>query len=398
MRFHHKSKTKILHRPKLHKTIFVAAILLAFVTTAQGFIKPAAADQYDEKIKALQAQIDNFDSRAKDLAAQADTLNNKISELQNEQAQLQAQINLSNAKHDELVQQIADNEAKLKEQSSALGKTLADIYYGQQTTTLDILLNSNSISDYVDKQTRQNSMKDQLTKSVTAIDNLKKQLESEKAEVERLQQQQATQKSQLADSQQQQQSLLDSTKGQEAAYQSMIQTNNSQIEQLRAQQRAANAAKQGQYGGQITVSGTCGGGYPASSSWTDSAGRAHKWGCNYAQDNDYDPFGMFNRECVSYAAWKVYSTYGYMPYWGGRGNAKNWLSNAAAAGIPTSKTPKVGTVGVMTGGSYGHVVWVEKVDGSRVYVSQYNWDMAGHYSEMWISASAFDGYIYFGDK
>jgi surface antigen len=45
-------------------------------------------------------------------------------------------------------------------------------------------------------------------------------------------------------------------------------------------------------------------------------------------------------------------------------------------------------------GYYGHAMWVEKVSGSMIYVSQYNYDLRGHYSEMWVNGSAFT-YIYF---
>ena len=58
-----------------------------------------------------------------------------------------------------------------------------------------------------------------------------------------------------------------------------------------------------------------------------------------------DRWGMFICECVSYTAWRVYDRYGYMPYWGGHGNANQWLNNARAAGYTVSSTPKPGSVG-----------------------------------------------------
>jgi surface antigen len=110
---------------------------------------------------------------------------------------------------------------------------------------------------------------------------------------------------------------------------------------------------------------------------------------------------MYICECVSYAAWKVFQNYGYMPYWGGRGNAKQWPANARAAGYTVSNIPKVHTVGISTGGAYGHAVWVEAVSGNRVYISQYNYRnaatgyRAGEYSEQWVDKGMYQ-YIYFG--
>ncbi|MCL2038166.1 CHAP domain-containing protein [Candidatus Saccharibacteria bacterium] len=382
MRFrHHITKTKTSHRAKTRLSILFIAAVFAVVGIAQAFNSPTVqADKYDEKIKALQAQIDGYNSRAKELAEQADTLNNKIAELQNEQAQLQAEINLNNTKRDDLTQQIADNEAKLQVQSSALSKTLADIYYSQQTSTLDIILNSNSVSDYVDKAARQNSMKDQISSSVNDIKNIKAQLEQQKAEVEQILRDQEARSNQLAASQSTQQSLLNETQGQEASYQNMIKANTQEIEKQRAAQRAANASY-----GLVAGNARCGGGYPY---------------CDRPFPNSIpDPWGMYMRQCVSYTAFKVASTYGKMPYWGGRGNANQWVNNARNAGIPTGSTPKVGSVGATSAGPYGHVVWVEQVsdDGKKVYISQYNAGMDGNYSEQWISASAFT-YIYFGDR
>jgi hypothetical protein len=37
---------------------------------------------------------------------------------------------------------------------------------------------------------------------------------------------------------------------------------------------------------------------------------------------------------------------------------------------------------------------VEKVEGNMIYVSQYNYDLHGHYSEMWINGGNLT-YIYF---
>jgi surface antigen len=116
---------------------------------------------------------------------------------------------------------------------------------------------------------------------------------------------------------------------------------------------------------------------------------------NAGQDTLLDSWGMYNRECVSYTAWKVYQTFGYMPYWGGSGNANQWPGDAAAAGIPTGSVPKPHSVAIWNVGAFGHAMWVEAVNGSTIYVSQYNYDLQGHYSEMSINGSGLT-YIYFG--
>jgi len=99
-----------------------------------------------------------------------------------------------------------------------------------------------------------------------------------------------------------------------------------------------------------------------------------------------DPWGMFQRQCVSYTAWKVAQSGRHMPYWGGVGNANQWDDNARAAGIPVDTNPRVGDVAVMHIGPYGHVMYVEAVnpDGT-IRISEYNFDLQGNYSERTIS-------------
>ena len=150
-----------------------------------------------------------------------------------------------------------------------------------------------------------------------------------------------------------------------------------EISKLLADQLAANRALVGG----VVAGDPSHGGYPA------------RWD-NARQDSLVDSWGMYNRECVSYAAWKVYQTYGHMPYWGGVGNANQWVRNAKRTGIPTSSVPKAHSVAISMSGYYGHAMWVEKVQGDMIYVSQYNWDLRGHYSEMWVNAHHFT-YIYF---
>jgi len=161
-----------------------------------------------------------------------------------------------------------------------------------------------------------------------------------------------------------------------------------QAKQDSQKQQRANALFQAQLaanerlGGAIIAGDPTHGGYPT------------KWDYPVSQDSRLDSWGMYNRECVSYTAWKVYQTFGHMPYWGGVGNANEWPGDARRAGIPTGSTPRVHAVAVSMRGYYGHTMWVEAVRGNMIYVSQYNYHLDGRYSEMWVDGSNFT-YIYF---
>jgi surface antigen len=104
---------------------------------------------------------------------------------------------------------------------------------------------------------------------------------------------------------------------------------------------------------------------------------------------------MYNRECVSYTAWKVASTGRYVPHFGGAGNANQWPASARADGIATGSTPKVGSAAVMYVGYYGHVMYVEGINSNgTIHVSQFNWGVRGEYSEMDVNPSGLT-FIYF---
>jgi len=354
-----------------------SALVAAAVVMVVGAPMSVYADRFDDQIREIQQQVDAYNNESARLRAQGDTLQNALNGLTAQKNAIQAEIDLNQAKYDQLVEQIAANEKKLNDQQKVMASAISDLSAESDTSPIEVLAGSRSIGDYIDQQEYQSSIRDQLDTSIKQIKTLKAQLTSQKKEVEQILNDQKSRRDAVAAKEAEQAQLVAQTRGEEAAYQSLIGQKNSEINNLRTQQRAANAA----LGGHAVAGDPGHGGYP---SYLDNA----------AQDSIVDPWGMYNRECVSYTAWKVDQKTGAMPYWGGRGNANQWPSSAQAAGIPTGSTPKVGSVAISMSGAYGHAMWVEQVSGNQIYVSQYNFDLAGHYSEMWVNGSNFI-YIYF---
>ncbi|HMH70132.1 MAG TPA: CHAP domain-containing protein [Candidatus Saccharimonadales bacterium] len=382
------------------KSILVAATIL-MVMAAPFSVQPHVyADKFDDQIKALQKDIDAYQAEAGKLKAQADSLQVQLNVLSNEKAQIQGQIELSQAKFDKLQEQIKETEQKVKDNQEALGRTIANMYVDDSISPLEMLASSQNIGDYVDKQTYRSSMQDQLTKSIDTIKTLKKSLEQQKVDVERVLGDQTNARNALGAKEAEQQGLIATTKGQEGAYQQLsAESNTKKLEIQRQQQAAIEAAmRRASGGGAVNVlpGDPNKGGYP----WEDGCyvdGNAVSHGG--ANGNGADPLGYGCRQCVSYTAWKVLQKSGYTPrYWG---NANQWPGSARSAGFSTGSTPKVGSVGVISAGQYGHVVWIEAVNGDgTVDVSQYNYYNAGgpgwgNYSKMRVSAATYDTYIYF---
>jgi len=369
-----KNNLKMVRIKFLIFTIFTTTIL-GGATLIGGSVK---ADQFDAQIQALKDQNASNLSQSNSLAAVAasyqsavDALNSKIDALQSAIVATQSQI-------DALQAQITTAQAELDHEKLVLGENIKTMYLEGNVSALEILASSKNLSDFVNKQEYRNSVSNKVKTSVEKINSLKAELESQQHQQQDLLKDQQSQQSQLQADQSQQTAMLNYTEGQKAAYDSQIKTNNSQIASLRLAQAAANR----RLGGSAVAGDPNHGDYPA---YLDNA----------PQDWLTDPWGMYNRECVSYTAWKVQQTYGNMPNWGGSGNANQWPADAQADNIPTGSIPRVHSVAISMSGGYGHAMWVEAVNGSTIYVSQYNYDLAGHYSEMSINGSGLI-YIYFG--
>ncbi len=69
--------------------------------------------------------------------------------------------------------------------------------------------------------------------------------------------------------------------------------------------------------------------------------------------------------CTAWVASKV------KVYW--RGNASAWMSNAKRAGATVNQTPKVGSIIQTNESRYGHVGYIEAVNGTKVTFSEWNY-------------------------
>lgn len=380
------------------KSALVAAAVIMAVAAPISMTERVFADKYDEQIAALQTEIDSYNARARDLGAQADSYQRAVDIIVNEIARIQKEIDLNQAEIDKLVADIAKNEIEIENNKDALGDTIASIYVDDKISPLEMLASSKSPSDFVDKQSYRTSARDNLSKTIERIRELKKQNEEKKRQTEiKLAEQQnarAAQDSKRAEQQQ----LVNQTRGEESAYKQLsAAAREKQLAAQQAQQAEIEAAMR-RGGGSVNIlpGDPNKGGYPwEAGCWVDANAYSH----GGADGMGGDPLGYGCRQCVSYTAYKVGARTGMYPrYWG---NANMWPGSARAAGYTTSRTPRENSVGVISAGAYGHVVWVEKVySNGTVDISQYNYYNAGgsgwgHYSRMNVPASTYDTYIYF---
>ncbi len=351
--------------------------VLAVMVVAGIAVPIVRADQYDEQIQALNSQNAQVGSALTDLQAQANSYQDAIAKLQEQINGIQSQINANQVQQADLTKQIADKQAQLDLQRNLLAADIKAMYVDGNISTIEMLATSKNLSDFVDKEEYRNAVQKKIQDTVASISKLQGDLKIQKTQVEQLLANEKTQQDQLAADQAQQNQMLAYTDAQKASFSAQLASNNSKIADLRRQQIIANSRYN------IGPAGTgvnCGGGYPG------------KW-CNIGQDTVIDSWGMYNRECVSYTAFKVHMDFlagrnsRDMPYWGGVGNANQWDDNARSAGIPVDNNPTAGSIAISNAGYYGHAMYVEQVgtvNGQQaVYVSQYNANLNGQYSEGW---------------
>ncbi len=332
----------------------------------------AHADQFDAQINTLQSQNANVQGLLNGLANQASSYQEVINNLQTQINAVQNQLAINQTQQVDLQAKITANENLITSKKAQLAATVKAMYIDGQTTTIEELATSKDLSDYVDKEEYRTTVQNQLNSTITEIGQLQAQLQKQKADLDTLVASEKTQNDQLSAAEYQQSQMLAYNQGQQSAYNSQLAANSSQIAELRRQQIIAN----GRYNIGDFKGDPGNGGYP--NAWA-----------NAGQDTLVDNWGMYNRECVSYTAFKVHQDYlagkdsHDMPWWGGVGNANQWDDNARAAGIPVDSNPTPGSIAISNAGFYGHAMYVEAVNGNQIYIQQYNQQLNGQYSEGW---------------
>jgi surface antigen len=352
----------------IKKTIStLGAVAVLFSVSA-----PVHADSLGDQIAQAQAA-------ANDAQAQADNYQARVDQLRAQATVLRSQIRVSQAKSAKLNADIAQAQADMATNKAVLSQNLKAMYLDSHVSPLEMLASSSDISQFFNQQQYQDKVKDKIQAAMTAIIQLKADLDKQQKDLAAVLADQQNQQLALNKQQDEINGLLAAAKQGAAAADAVVQQKSAEKSKLMAQQAAILAAQYGNSG--LSGGGSCGGSYPG------------KW-CNVPQDSVADNWGMYNRECVSYTAFKVAASGRRMPYWGGRGNAKEWPGSARADGIAVDGNPRAGDVAISLAGPYGHAMYVEAVSGGKVFVSQYNFNNNGEYSTMSISASGLN-FIHF---
>ncbi len=400
---------------KQFKKILSIALILVFIC---GVFYKAHAIDYNKKIREAKERVRQYSQQSQLLRKRASTLQEEIRMLSYEKEIIQKDLNKTIQEIKETEKQIKITEENIAKNEDVLGDLLVKIYVSENMSTLERVASSKNIADFMDEESKLKTVKHNVGVKIKQIKEQRQKLKYKKIEKDSLLAKQEAQKQEIVAKEQDKNSLLAETRNNEAIYQSLIVKGNQEIKNLEEAQAEYNRKKVLAYLDGNSYANT----YPA------------KWDAPHGKDTLIDDWRMLNRECVSYTAWKVHESYlagktkRDMPIWGGIGNAWQWAfsgwknsqghwrateyscpshrnnrcfkhtANAIAYGIHYGTTPKVGSVAIRNGGygrSFGHAMWVEKVNGDgTIIVSQYNIGRDGKFHVTKVSASGLR-FLYF---
>jgi surface antigen len=342
------------------------------VAALTSFSGGALADQFDDQIAAAKAAAAAAAAQESQAQGQATTYQAQVNQYQAQINAIQGQINLNQAEYNQIINEIATNEANLANQKATLAADIKQMYLDSSVTPLEMLASSQNISDFMNKQQYQDKVQQKVVSTMATVVALEKQLAGQKQQVAGLLSSEQSQRSQVATLEGQANSLLATAQQSASAANQQVQANNAQVAKLQAEQAAILEAASQSFNGSIP--GASGGSGGACDNGHGNGGYPMSW-CNATQDSIITPWG-YSRECVSWAGWRRQQLGRPVYAWG---NANQWASGARAAGYRVDSTPEVGAVAQTSAGAFGHVAVVEAIQGSNVIVSEMNYDDAGHY-------------------
>ena len=256
----------------LQKLIGMALISILLVSTnvslaiTQSDINKQKQEQEanKNKINEKQSQIDQVEEIKDVTQKEVEELNSKITEYQGQISNLDLQISDANTKIKDEEQKLQKAESDYKDQEELIKKRMVAVYTSGDTSYLDVLLSSKSLSDFissyylVSEVTQMDAeLLEKIQKQKEEIENTKKELEDSKKSLTTTKSEKETVNSQLKSAKLEKDAKVSQLSAQEQQLQSQIaelqkdnvaidKTIQSMKDQIDAARKAAEEAKKNQ--------------------------------------------------------------------------------------------------------------------------------------------------------
>lgn len=297
---------------------------------------------------------------AEEAASSANAYQNKVNETAVEIASKEAEIAASEAEVDVLQRKIEKTEEEIAKDQEALADLLVNKHFESDAEPIRILAGASSISDLAEKAAREQVVREQINAQATKIKREKEELESNKASVEEHLAEQQKSRKELVAKKKEREELVAKYQDDADAYEEVAAAAR---EERQAAERKWQEEHRSSFSGAVA---------------TYTGYNTYPWQAECPQKQDYYltsiggyKIGGYVCECVSYAGWKAYEAWGIPIGWG---NAYSWDDGARRDDrFYVDRTPAAGVIGQMDSGPYGHVFWVENVNGDgSIDVTEYN--------------------------
>ena len=205
---------------KLVKSIVI--IMIIFVLIISGNVMIALATTQSD-LDAIKSKIDDTKNRIEDVDAKLSStmeqirkLNADIAEYENSIADLDTKIDDVNAQIAETEENLKKAEEEYQNQDALLKKRLVAMYEAGETTYLDVLLSSTSVSDFISRYyivteiaEGDRNLLDKMEKNKASIEEAKSLLETSKEQIEILRKNKVDTANSLKNSKSAKQSYID---------------------------------------------------------------------------------------------------------------------------------------------------------------------------------------------
>lgn len=350
-----------------HKKILVIVTILFMLFIPITNVKAAYICRSQECLAAQKKEAE-YRAEANKNAGIASTYEAAVAQFNSEIAAIEASIAANQAIADDLAAQILETEKKLNIQQDALAELLIDIHFSGDAEPIRLLASSKSISDFAEKQTREEVIKTEISLASAKVKKLKADLEQQKATIDDLIAEQNEKRAEVAAKRAEKTELMAKYKDKASEYAKYADQARKDKEALMDEIADETAAcqytgKKAPYAYENT--------YPQ----RNQCPITYIWsGPN--RNISYPSAGLIC-QCTSYAGHKAQTTYGIsFSSWG---DAKNWGWDkngdplSSKGGYRVDTVVEAGTVAVSKCGKYGHVMWVEGVNSDgTINVTEYN--------------------------
>lgn len=246
-------------------TIILVSTNISLAVTQSDINKQQQEQKANEnKINEKKSQIDQVEEIKDSTQKEVEELNSKITEYQGQISNLDSQINDANARIKEEEQKLQKAEADYKEQEKLIKERMVAVYTSGDTSYLDVLLSSKSLSDFissyylVSEVTKMDAeLLDKIQKQKEEIENTKKEIEENKNSLTTAKSEKETVNNQLKSARSEKDAKVSQLSEQEKQLQSQIaelqkdnvaidKTIQSMKDQIEAARKAAEETKKNQ--------------------------------------------------------------------------------------------------------------------------------------------------------